>query len=65
VAGARVVAGRPGAPGAIIAADKTGVTIAAGTDAVLVGFAQPAGKKRLSAQELVAGRHVAVGDVLQ
>jgi len=65
VAGARVVAGQSGAPGTVVAADKTGVTIAAGTDAVLVGFAQPAGKKRLSAQELVAGRHIAVGDVLQ
>jgi methionyl-tRNA formyltransferase len=65
VAGARVIAGRAGAPGEVIAADKNGICVAAGADAVLVAFAQPAGKKRLSAQELVAGRLVAVGDVLQ
>ena len=65
VAGARVVAGRTGAPGEITAADKSGICVAAGADAVLIAFAQPAGKKRLSAQELVAGRLVAVGDILQ
>jgi methionyl-tRNA formyltransferase len=64
VAGVRVVANRTGAPGEVIAADKTGICVAAGADAALISFAQPAGKKRLSAQELVAGRLVAVGDVL-
>ena len=65
VAGVRVVAGRMGQPGEVLSADKTGICAAAGADAVLIGFAQPAGKKRLSAQELVGGRLVAAGDVLQ
>jgi methionyl-tRNA formyltransferase len=65
VAGARVVAAGSGTPGTVVAADKTGVTVNAGAEAVAISFAQPAGKKRLSAQELVAGRYVAVGDILQ
>lgn len=65
VAGARVVAGGTGIPGTVIAADKNGICVAASSDSVLIAFAQPAGKKRLSAQELVAGRLVAAGDVLK
>jgi hypothetical protein len=39
--------------------------IGAGTDAVLVVVAQPAGKKRLAPHEMAAGRQVVVGDTLR
>ena len=62
--GARTVAGRSAPPGTVIEAGKEGLLVGAGSDAVQISFAQPAGKKRLSAQEMVAGRLVAAGDVL-
>lgn len=65
VAGARAVAANKGKPGEVVSADKNGISVATGNGAVLIGFAQPAGKKRLSAQELVGGRLIAAGDVLE
>lgn len=62
--GARSVGGRTDVPGTVLEVGRTGMLVAAGSDAVLVVVAQPAGKRRLSPHELLAGRQVAVGDVL-
>ena len=52
--GARVVPGREGPAGEILEIGRTGMVV----------VVQLAGKKRLSPQELAAGRQIAVGDVL-
>jgi methionyl-tRNA formyltransferase len=62
--GARVVPGRSGPPGEVLEIGKTGMVVGTGEGALLVVVMQLAGKKRLSPQELAAGRQVAVGDVL-
>ena len=61
VFGARHVPGMDGAPGTILAIEKNGMVVAAGEDAVLIVVGQPAGKKRLSPAELLAGRQISVG----
>jgi len=60
--GARPEAGRAGAPGEVVAADSAGLVIACGDGVVAVREVHPAGKKRMTAAEWVAGRGVAVGD---
>ena len=62
--GARVVPGREGPAGEILEIGRTGMVVGTGEGAVLVVVVQLAGKKRLSPQELAAGRQIAVGDVL-
>jgi methionyl-tRNA formyltransferase len=62
--GARTVPGRHGAAGEILEIGKTGMVVGAGADSVLVVVAQPAGKRRMAPHELLAGRQIAVGDVL-
>ena len=63
--GARAVPGRSGKPGEVLEVAKTGALIGAGTHAVLVVVAQPAGKRRLAPYELLSGRQLAVGDVME
>jgi methionyl-tRNA formyltransferase len=62
--GARCIPGRSGAPGTVLEIGETGMLVAAGSDAVLVVVAHPAGKRRLAPRDLLAGRQLAVGDVL-
>lgn len=50
------------AAGEIIAIDATGMTVACGDGAVKVAAIQPAGKRRLTPNELERGRGVAVGE---
>jgi methionyl-tRNA formyltransferase len=65
VFGARVVPTRSGTPGEILDVDADGMLVAAGAGgAVLVLIAQIEGKKRLTPRELIAGRQIAVGEVL-
>jgi methionyl-tRNA formyltransferase len=59
--GARAIPGMNGAPGTILAIEKTGMLVAAGEDAVMIVAGHPAGKKRLSPAELLAGRQISVG----
>ena len=59
--GARAIPGMNGPPGTILAIEKTGMVVAAGEDAVLIVVGHPAGKKRLSPAELLAGRQISVG----
>ncbi|HEU5169823.1 MAG TPA: methionyl-tRNA formyltransferase [Gemmatimonadales bacterium] len=58
--GAHVVPGT-GAPGQVIGANRV-LVVAFGRDAIEVDEVQPAGKPRMSAEEWVRGRGVAVGD---
>ncbi|HET7459662.1 MAG TPA: methionyl-tRNA formyltransferase [Longimicrobium sp.] len=51
-----------GEPGAVLAADESGVLIACGRGSVRVTEVQPPGKRRMAAGEWVRGRGVAVGD---
>lgn len=50
-----------GAAGEVLGAGADGLLIAAGTGAVQIAQVQPAGKKRMSAEEWLRGRGVAVG----
>ena len=53
-----------GRPGEVLEAQEgVGVLIAAGRDAVRVREVQPAGKRRMGADEWIRGRGVKVGDV--
>lgn len=51
-------------PGIVLAADKTGVTIGCGTDALRVTSLQLEGGRRLGAAEFLAGHPLPVGTVL-
>ncbi|MDR0997338.1 MAG: methionyl-tRNA formyltransferase [Zoogloeaceae bacterium] len=53
-----------GAPGEVVAADKRGIDVACGEGVLRLTELQLAGKKRLAAREFLAGRALAVGDVL-
>lgn len=53
-----------GAPGTIVALDKTGITVACGTGALCIGELQKAGGKRLTAERFLAGHALQVGQVL-
>lgn len=53
-----------GEPGQVLAADREGVLVASGEEALLLTEVKPAGKKQMTAAAWVAGRGVAVGDRL-
>jgi methionyl-tRNA formyltransferase len=50
--------------GQVLAVDATGMLVATGDGAVRVGYVQPAGKRRMTAQAWSRGRGVQVGDRL-
>jgi methionyl-tRNA formyltransferase len=50
--------------GTVLAIDDAGAVIACGDGVVRIVDAQPAGKKRLSMNELARGRGIKVGDQL-
>ena len=60
--GVRVVPDQTGDPGTVLAVDETGMLVACGTGAVRVGYAQPAGKRRLAALDWKQGRGIHEGD---
>jgi methionyl-tRNA formyltransferase len=60
--GARVARDARGEPGTVVAVDESGLLVACGEGGVRVGYAQPAGKRRLAGLDWVQGRGVAVGD---
>lgn len=51
-------------PGEIMAVDRATVTVAAGTDALILHSLQTEGQKRLMVREFLAGTRLAVGQVL-
>jgi methionyl-tRNA formyltransferase len=53
-----------GPPGTVLGADRDGLLVACGTGAVGFGELQLAGRKRLPAQALLAGRAVPPGTML-
>ncbi len=60
--GASVVQGASGDPGQVINIDEHGMLVGCGSGAVRVGYAQPAGKRRLAALDWAQGRGIATGD---
>lgn len=60
--GARHLGGAPAGPGTVLEINAEGMIVACGDGAVRIGYALPAGRKRLRAAEWAAGRGVAVGD---
>jgi methionyl-tRNA formyltransferase len=63
--GARPVPGKHGEPGTVLGVERNGMVVACGDDAALIVVAQPAGKRRMSPADLVAGRQLSPGDVLE
>lgn len=61
--GVRVAADVRGDVGAVQQIDESGMLVACGEGGVRIGYAQPAGKRRLAALDWAQGRGVAVGDV--
>jgi methionyl-tRNA formyltransferase len=60
--GARLAGNVPqGAPGEVLSADRDGLIVACGKGAIRPLQVQPAGKKRITAEEWIRGRGVAVG----
>ena len=51
-----------GAPGTVLAADKNGIVIACGSDAICITELQRAGGKRLGAAQFLAGMAIAPGE---
>jgi methionyl-tRNA formyltransferase len=64
VASSDPAAGGSNAPGTVLAIEETGALISCGSGAVRVTDAQPAGKRRLTMNELARGRSLRVGDRL-
>jgi methionyl-tRNA formyltransferase len=60
---AKIVSGR-GTPGVVLGADRDGLLVACGDDAVAFAELQLPGKKRMSATALLAGRAMPIGTVL-
>ncbi|MGZ3428626.1 MAG: methionyl-tRNA formyltransferase, partial [Polyangia bacterium] len=57
---AKIISGR-GAPGVVIGADRDGLLVGCGDDAIAFGELQLPGKKRMAASALLAGRPMPVG----
>lgn len=61
--GARVAADATGDPGTVLVIDEMGMLVACGTGGVRIGYAHPAGRRRLASLDWAQGRGVAAGDV--
>jgi methionyl-tRNA formyltransferase len=61
--GAATVQGAEGDPGQVLGIDESGMLVACGSGGVRVGYAQPAGKRRLAALDWAQGRGISTGDV--
>jgi methionyl-tRNA formyltransferase len=59
----RIVSGA-GTPGVVMGADRDGLLVGCGEDAIAFAELQLPGKKRLSAQALLAGRPIPTGTKL-
>lgn len=51
--------------GEVLAADKRGITVACGKNAICITFLQPAGGKVMNARDFVNGRKIKAGDILE
>jgi methionyl-tRNA formyltransferase len=52
------------APGTVVSIDKRGMVITCGSGAVMISFAQPAGRTRVDPEEWMRGRGIEVGERL-
>lgn len=53
-----------GRAGEVLSADKRGITVACGKNAICIEFLQPAGGKVMPARDFVNGRKIKAGDIL-
>ena len=53
---------RSGEPGRILQADKSGIVVACGSDALMISLLQREGGRRLTAAEFLTGHPLKVGD---
>ena len=60
--GARVATDVTGDPGTVLAIDEMGMLVACGAGGVRIGYAHPAGRRRLASLDWAQGRGVAQGD---
>jgi methionyl-tRNA formyltransferase len=60
--GARLVHSARGTPGKVLDIDEHGMLVACGSGGVRIGYAHPAGKRRLAALDWAQGRGVKLGD---
>lgn len=60
--GARVIHSSRGSPGTVLDIDEHGMLVACGTGGIRIGYAHPAGRRRLAAMDWAQGRGVKVGD---
>jgi len=60
----RAAAGQGGRPGEVLAVDQRGLLVACGDGAVWIGELQVAGRRRMPAAALVAGRPIPAGTLL-
>ena len=63
--GARIATDASGDPGVVLGVDDMGMLVACGTGGVRIGYAHPAGRRRLASQDWAQGRGVAVGDTFE
>ncbi len=56
--------GAPGRPGEVVQASAAGVVVATGTGHLIIRELQPAGKRRMTAAEFLAGHAMRAGDLL-
>lgn len=62
--GARPHESVSGDPGRVLDLDEHGMLVGCGSGSVRIGYAQPAGKRRMATLDWAQGRGVAVGDVM-
>jgi len=62
---AEIVPGTTGSPGEILRADKTGIHVACGKDSLRILELQPQDRRRMTAQEFIAGHKLSPGDRLE
>lgn len=60
--GAAPVQGATGDPGQVLNIDEHGMLVGCGSGAVRIGYAKPAGKRRLAALDWAQGRGISTGD---
>jgi len=61
--GARLAPDAAGDPGTVLGIDEMGMLVACGTGGIRIGYAHPAGRRRLASLDWAQGRGVALGDV--
>ena len=61
--GVRLAPDAAGDPGVVLAIDEMGMLVACGEGGVRIGYAHPAGRRRLASLDWAQGRGVAAGDV--